>query len=144
MKILMLLFTLNAHAGTTPAPSTKSCEFYRELQSQYQCTSSNYLSDAYKACQDYLREQPQHSEALQTFLPAIRYCLQDKLSKVRSTNFCDHLTDNVIAEHIQCYTDNHYCSLSLKDKAVLGEMTFFKLFQKPWGKTAAEVNWHCI
>ncbi|MBK9323521.1 MAG: hypothetical protein IPM97_11370 [Bdellovibrionaceae bacterium] len=142
LAVLVVLSLKSANAQSLE-PSATSCQFYRDLQSEYACPQSNYLQEAELLCEKYLKMEPELNEEIQGFFPGIRFCLQDRLREKLGSQFCANLHEISIESHVSCYTENGFCDLSLRSKFILAWITWKKVFTSPWRETGQRINQSC-
>ncbi|CAF1365554.1 unnamed protein product [Rotaria sp. Silwood1] len=104
----------NAPLFTLPpecySPDGTSCEWYKDcLEKKYQCESTEAayaLSYANKFCELYSTSYNKFSENGQTWIDAVRKCLQMKLVPLLRpfiTTTCEEIRDTAFKSHTECY-----------------------------------------
>src|SRR5205085_265974 len=106
MKFVFFTLTfLCSFISLAQGPSEDNCDFYDEVEQQYQCGSKGYaLSYGKKYCQRYLSVETNMSSDVQEWFPKVRFCLQkyldDNFDNIRD---CEELRHKAIGSHFNCY-----------------------------------------
>ncbi len=114
-------------------PIVDDCSFYREcLESERPCGADGYaLAFGERMCRVYLDQASEFSPAGQTWLRAVRSCLQNELvPELEARTTCDALEDRAYSSHARCYTrpEHSICDLDAKDRVTLLRVTGSELF----------------
>lgn len=125
MKYFLLFFFMATIAQAAKLiPSKDNCKVYLILEDKHACMlkKSNYLvSYGYEYCMHFQREKHKWSENLKNWIENTAYCLQENIINYdkdhQNDEFrCKDLEKAAFASHSQCYQNNGFCKLSLKDQ----------------------------
>lgn len=107
------------------------CDIYLQLDAQLVCSESEtnrtpYLREyGYYYCERFNkvadRLHPENPKTL--FIRGTTLCLQEFLVSQFYTNAltCKNLDSLAVRSHYQCYLENGFCDLSLKDQMAIGQ-----------------------
>jgi hypothetical protein len=126
MNLLLILFMFSSFAAP---PSSRSCDYYYEVERDYKCGEHGYPLDfGHRLCEKYLTAQPNVSKSLRLWFPKVRYCLQVYLENNRG-NFrgCQDLRRKALKSHTTCYEKTGFCDLSFSDKMTILRVTAMDL-----------------
>ena len=116
LTLITLLFSLSISAfSATCTPSSDNCDAYLCMEQKHSCGYKGYpLKFGYRFCQNFLSAKS-NSEVVKKWLVETRYCLQDKLTNNPDYN-CKNMFYGSIRDHVSCYDETGFCSLSKKEK----------------------------
>lgn len=99
-------------------PSSDSCEFYSCLENKMKCGKKGYLIKiGKKYCENFLKLDGNLSVDGEIWLDSTRACLQQKLLvNYQNGVECSQLKKITVNDHVDCYIQNGYCSLRVKDQ----------------------------
>lgn len=101
-------------------PVSDDCAFYRTcLEADHACGEDGYaLAFGERLCNAFITKRARFSPAGQTWLHAIRQCLEDELvPELGREQSCSDLEDRAFDSHLRCYTSpaHSLCDLSHED-----------------------------
>lgn len=99
-------------------PSSDSCEFYSCLETEMNCGKKGYLVKIGKRyCENFLALDGKLSAYGEIWLDSTRKCLQQNLLvNYHNGVECSELKKLTVEDHVECYVQNGYCGLRLKDQ----------------------------
>jgi len=121
MKILLIFFifsfSLNIHAEFEDCARLKNtCEYYRCVEAKTACGFRGYPQGfGQKYCLRFQRNQAKFSDQGRLFIEGARNCLINQLDKMDSSVKCSKIKKKSFEDHIPCYVESGYCSLSKHD-----------------------------
>ena len=125
MKTFSQLLIFTALLGLTqPALSEVSldadpCGAYKEVASQLECSSKNYLHKfGYRYCQKYLQHENLFSLEGQAFLERNRHCLIERLKEQEGLT-CENVNRLAHRHHVDCYVEMGFCELPKNDRKLV-------------------------
>lgn len=130
MRYLLLSCFLQSDLGF--ALSKDNCNYYLETELLRKCVESNakeetrYLTHwGYVFCRKFenRKESSNSSQKLKTWISNTTLCLQESIKRSRDKS-CKDIETNAIDDHIDCYRNSGFCSLSPNDIAQLFKTLF--------------------
>lgn len=117
MRYLLLFFLF-----TSLSVQASECDFYQQLEGEYQCQSKGYpINFGYRYCLKFINNKNSFSDDGQQWLANTRECL---INEIKNTGFndCEELKEFAFESHSNCYEQAGFCSLSKKDRRQLYKM----------------------
>lgn len=113
--LLSIAFNVSAIECT---PRNDNCDAYLCMEQKHSCGYKGYpLKFGYRFCRSFINVQVK-SEKVKRWLTETRYCLQDKLTSTPDYN-CNNMFYGSMKDHVSCYDDTGYCSLSKSEKRIV-------------------------
>jgi hypothetical protein len=126
----VLLCISHVSWGQDCSPSKYTCDFYLCLENNIQCGEKGYpLRYGYRFCKE-IQKIKNGSLVLQNWLNETRYCLQEKLLEKKQFE-CQLLFDQSVIDHTNCYLENGYCELPIKDKKIIRKQILKSFLKAP-------------
>jgi hypothetical protein len=128
--VLAVLLSLFGETALSAEPSSKSCNYYFDVEDYYRCGRRGYpLNFGYRLCHRYLQAEPRLSKPIREWFPKIRLCLQEFIAdEYGSIRDCRDLKQRSIDSHIPCYVKTGFCSLEGKDVFKIIQITSIDIF----------------
>lgn len=120
-NFILLSFSLPVYAEFKDCASVKdTCEYYRCVEAQATCGFRGYPRGfGQKYCLRFQHNQVKFSDQGQLFIERTRNCLINHLDKMDSSVKCSKIKKQSFKDHIPCYIESGFCSLSNHDRKEL-------------------------
>lgn len=121
-SVLLLLLTLSltpiyAQSSRDCEEFLDSCEYYACINSQKKCGKKSYFEKfGKKYCNKFSKNEASFSSDGQSWIEDTKVCLIASIEQLDESLTCKEYKAAAIKQHVPCYVDSGYCSLSKKDK----------------------------